>query len=166
MQYAGRVLYADFHPGNFLFMDDGRLGVIDFGFVLPLDDELWPLMRLMDRPFTTGRREDRIAALKVWSQLTDDPAEPTEQFADWEMRARYCGEPFDFGDEADFRRGIDLLSEIVRKRYTRAHSCSAVIMRQHMGWRSVLYRLKAKIDIRSIAEEEVKATGWDRSAYV
>jgi hypothetical protein len=39
-------------------------------------------------------------------------------------------------------------------------------MRQHMGWRSILYRLKARIDIRPIAEEEVKATGWDRSAYV
>ena len=41
IMFAGRLLYADFHPGNFLFMDDGRLGLIDFGFVLPLDDEVW-----------------------------------------------------------------------------------------------------------------------------
>jgi hypothetical protein len=28
-----------------------------------------------------------------------------------------------------------------------------------------MYRLKAKFDARAIAEEEVKATGWDRSTY-
>src|SRR6185437_11874278 len=41
MLFAGRVLYADFHPGNFLFMEDGRLGVIDFGSMIELDDTLW-----------------------------------------------------------------------------------------------------------------------------
>jgi predicted unusual protein kinase regulating ubiquinone biosynthesis (AarF/ABC1/UbiB family) len=170
MQYAGRLLYADFHPGNFLFMDDGRLGLIDFGFVLPLDDELWPVMRDMDRGFTTGRREDLLAAIKLWSGLTDNPADAGHvrmalEFVDWEMHARYCGGPFDFADEADFRRGIDLFNEAVRKRYTKGRSCNPVIMRQHMGWRSILYRLKANIDIRPLAEEEVKATGWDRSEY-
>jgi aarF domain-containing kinase len=170
MQYAGRLLYADFHPGNLLFMDDGRLGVIDFGFVLPLDDELWPVMRDMDRAFTTGNREDLRAAVKQWSGLTDDPADAgylrfAEEFVNWEMHSRYCGGPFDFADEADFRRGIDLFSEAVRKRYTKNRPCSPVIMRQHMGWRSILYRLKANIDIRPIAEEEVKVTGWDRSEY-
>jgi aarF domain-containing kinase len=170
MQYVGRFLYADFHPGNFLFMEDGRLGVIDFGFMLPLDDELWPVMRDMDRAFTTGRREDLIAAVKEWSGLTDDPAEAEHlrlgvDFADWEMGSRYHGGPFDFGDEADFRHGIDVFSEMVRKRCSKSRPCTPVIVREHMGWRSILYRLKAKIDIRSIAEEEVKATGWDRSEY-
>src|SRR3954463_16811885 len=46
--FAGRMLYIDLHPGNFLFMDDGRLGVIDFGFMLELDDTLWELFRKMD----------------------------------------------------------------------------------------------------------------------
>ena len=34
-----------------------------------------------------------------------------------------------------------------------------------VGWRSILYRLEANIDIRQMAEEEVKVTGWDRSDY-
>jgi hypothetical protein len=29
----------------------------------------------------------------------------------------------------------------------------------------VLYLLKAEINVSEIAEEEVKATGWDRSDY-
>jgi predicted unusual protein kinase regulating ubiquinone biosynthesis (AarF/ABC1/UbiB family) len=170
MQYAGRLLYADFHPGNFLFMEDGRLGVLDFGFMLPLDDELWPVMRDMDRAFTTGNRADVLAAVKEWSGLTDDPAEADHlrlgvEFCDWEMRSRYHNGPFDFADEADFRRGIDIFNEMLRKRYSKSRACTPVILRQHMGWRSILYRLEAKIDIRPIAEEEVKAAGWDRSDY-
>src|SRR4029078_214901 len=38
MLFAGRSLYIDLHPGNFLVMEDGRLGVIEFGFVLEVDE--------------------------------------------------------------------------------------------------------------------------------
>ena len=54
---------------------------------------------------------------------------------------------------------------MVRKRYSRSRPCTPVIARQNFGLRSMLYRLKARIDIRPIAEEEVKVTGWDRSDY-
>ena len=66
MLYAGRLFYADIHPGNFLFLDDGRLGLIDFGFMMELDDTLWERFRKIDRPQTTGRRDERIAAMKEW----------------------------------------------------------------------------------------------------
>jgi aarF domain-containing kinase len=171
MSYTGRLSYADPHAGNFLFMDDGRLGLIDFGFVVAHSDEEWALIRNMDRAMTTGLREDRIAAIKEWSLLTDNPADADrlrlhDAFADWNWRPGYRGVgTFDFGDEADFRRGIDLLLEMARKRYNRARPSTPAIARMNFGMRSMLYRLKAKIDIRSIGEEEVKATGWDRSEY-
>jgi len=170
MLFSGRLLYADINPGNFLFMDDGRLGVIDFGFVLPLGDELWALFREMDRPLTTGRREDRIAAVKKWNLITDDPADAEflhlcEQFADWAWHSRYHGGPFDFGIEADFRRGIQLFTTMVARRYSRGRPCTPSVCREQFGWSSILYQLKARIDVRPIAEEEIKATGWDRSEY-
>ncbi len=170
LMYAGRTLYADFHPGNFLFLDDGRLGVIDFGYVAYFPDDIWELMRKIDRPLTTGRQDDRIAAIKEWTWATDEPATAEhvrlgEEFADWCWRPRYCGGEFDFADEAYFRRGVDLFMEMVRKRHTRARPITPTISRQQFGFVSMLYRLKAKIDIREIAEEEIKATGWDRSEY-
>jgi predicted unusual protein kinase regulating ubiquinone biosynthesis (AarF/ABC1/UbiB family) len=170
MMYAGRLLYIDFHPGNFLFMDDGRLGVIDFGCLIEIDDTLWELFRNMDRALTTGQREDRIAAMKEWSWIGDGPEDEgrlrlSEEYADWSWRARYCGGPFDFGDEADFRRGVELFQQMVRKRYTRTRPCTPSISRQMFGFRSVFYRLRANIDVAPIAEEEVRATGWDRSDY-
>lgn len=170
MLFAGRVLYADYHPGNFLFMDDGRLGVIDFGFMLELDDTLWELFRKMDRPLTTGNREERMAVFKDWSWISDEPAEADrlrlhDEFGDWSWHSRYCGCEFDFGNEADFRKGVDLFAEMVRKRYTRSRACTPSISRQTFGIRSMLYRLNAKFDIAELAEEEVRATGWDRSDY-
>jgi predicted unusual protein kinase regulating ubiquinone biosynthesis (AarF/ABC1/UbiB family) len=170
LMYAGRLINADMHPGNFLFMEDDRLGVIDFGFILEIDDELWELFRKMDRPLTTGRRDERIAVLKEWSWIDDERANEDQlrlydEFADWQWRARSNGGEFDFGDEADYRRGVDLFVEMVRKRYSRSRACTPVVARQHFGWRSLLYRLGAKVDVAAIAEEEVRAAGWDRSDY-
>jgi predicted unusual protein kinase regulating ubiquinone biosynthesis (AarF/ABC1/UbiB family) len=170
MFFAGRVLYVDLHPGNLLFMEDGRLGVIDFGYMLEFDDTLWQFMRKIDRPLTTGSRADRIAVIKEWSWITDDPSDAErlrlcEEYADWCWCGRYCGGPFDFSDEADFRRGVDLFTQMVRKRYTRSRASTASISRHQFGFRSILYRLKAKIDIAPIAEQEVRAAGWDRSDY-
>lgn len=171
MMYAGRVVYGDMHPGNYLFMEDGRLGMIDFGFMIELDDTLWALMEIIDRAITTGRLEDRVAAMKAWSWIGDDAAEQerlriAEQFAEWQWRSRSEAREFDFGDEADFRRGVDFFVEMVRKRYSRSRPCTPAIARQSFGLRSLLYKLKAKIDVAPIAEKEVRATGWDRSEYL
>jgi predicted unusual protein kinase regulating ubiquinone biosynthesis (AarF/ABC1/UbiB family) len=170
MMYAGRLYYADFHPGNFIFLDDGRLGVIDFGYVTQIPDDLWDLFRMLDRALTTGRQDDRIEAIKEWMWATDESSSDErvrlgDAFADWCWRPRYCGGEFNFDDEENFRHGVDLFVEMVRKRYSRARPITPTISRQQFGIWSLMYRLKAKIDVRAIAEEEIKATGWDRSEY-
>ncbi|HEX2474597.1 MAG TPA: AarF/ABC1/UbiB kinase family protein [Lacipirellulaceae bacterium] len=170
MMYASRLYYADFHPGNFLLLDDGRVGVIDFGYVAHFPDDIWELMRKIDRPLTTGRQDDRVAAIREWMWAGDEPETSErmrlgDEFADWCWRPRYCGGEFDFSDEVFFRRGVDLFIEMTRKRYTRSRPITPTITRQQFGMWSMMYRLKAKIDIREIAEEEIKATGWDRSDY-
>jgi hypothetical protein len=79
--------------------------------------------------------------------------------------SRYRGGEYDFGDEADLRRGIDLFMEMIRKRYSRGRPSTPAIARNQFAWRALLYQLQAKVDIRALAEQEVKATGWDRSDY-
>jgi predicted unusual protein kinase regulating ubiquinone biosynthesis (AarF/ABC1/UbiB family) len=60
------LLHADPHPGNFRLLDDGRLGVLDFGAVDRLPDGLPPffgrLLRLMheDRDIETVEHELRV----------------------------------------------------------------------------------------------------------
>ncbi|HEX5102596.1 MAG TPA: AarF/ABC1/UbiB kinase family protein [Pirellulaceae bacterium] len=170
MLYAGRLFYADIHPGNFLLLDDGRLGLIDFGFMLELDNTLWQLFRNIDRPQTTGLREERRAALKEWDIVGDEPADQdllrlSEELADWFWKCRYGRGEFDFGDESDFRHGVDLMVELGRARYSSGRPCALVIARQTFGIRSILYRLKAKIDVKLLAEADIAMTGWDRSEY-
>ena len=60
-----RLLHADPHPGNFRLLDDGRLGVIDFGATARLPDGLpEPIGRLV-RWALEGRAEDVLADLRV-----------------------------------------------------------------------------------------------------
>jgi predicted unusual protein kinase regulating ubiquinone biosynthesis (AarF/ABC1/UbiB family) len=168
MMYAGRMMYLDMHPGNYVVMGDGRLGVIDFGFVLPLEGDEWERFRKIDRPLTTGRYEDRIAVLKEWNSIRDDETDRlrvTDEFGQWCWMSRYHGGVYDFDNEAEFRVGIELFSEMIRKRYSRGRPNTPAYARGQFGWRSLMYLLKAKIDIRALAEQEVKATGWDRSDY-
>ena len=58
---AGR-LHGDPHPGNFRLLDDGRLGVLDFGSSLPMTDG-WP-PRLTEL-LRAGRDQDAAALLDV-----------------------------------------------------------------------------------------------------
>ena len=149
-------------------MNDGRLGLIDFGCMLELDDALWELFRKMDRPLTTGEAEGRMAVLKDWSWIGDDEPDrlrKMEVYLDWLWQPRYFGGAFDFGDEANFRRGLELFAEMVKKRYTRGRPTSPIITRQQHGYYALLYRLKAKIEVAPIVEEEIRASGWDRSDY-
>jgi hypothetical protein len=111
---------------------------------------------------------ERIAFFKKWSDIRDDETDRlrlNDEFAEWRWRARSQQGEYDFGDEAEFRRGIDLFAEMVRRRYSRARPNNPSIARSNFGMSSILYLLKAKIDVRAIVEEEVKATGWDRSDY-
>jgi aarF domain-containing kinase len=168
MIYSGRMVYADLHPGNFLALGDGRIGVLDFGFILPVEGEEWERYRKLDRPFTTGRRDERIALLKEWSDIRDDETDRLrlhDEFGEWCWKARSQKGEHDFANEAEFRRGIDLFTEMVRKRYNRARPNTPSIARSNFGMSSILYLLKAKIDVGAIADAEVKATGWDRSDY-
>ena len=54
---------------------------------------------------------------------------------------------------------------MVRKRYNRARPSTPMSARQQFALRAMLFRLNAKLDIAPLAEEEVRATGWDRSDY-
>lgn len=86
-------------------------------------------------------------------------------FADWCWGSRYSGGEFDFGDENHFRRGYEIFIELARTRFMRSHPCTAAMNRQQFGFASVLFQLRAKFDVRELAEQEVVATGWDRSRY-
>jgi predicted unusual protein kinase regulating ubiquinone biosynthesis (AarF/ABC1/UbiB family) len=58
------LLHADPHPGNFRLLDDGRLGVIDFGAVNRLPDGAPEPIGRLARWALEGRAEDVLEALR------------------------------------------------------------------------------------------------------
>jgi predicted unusual protein kinase regulating ubiquinone biosynthesis (AarF/ABC1/UbiB family) len=58
--YAGRLIHADPHPGNFLVMSDGRLGVMDFGATKRLSPHFADVYRGFLEALGQGRRRPEV----------------------------------------------------------------------------------------------------------
>jgi predicted unusual protein kinase regulating ubiquinone biosynthesis (AarF/ABC1/UbiB family) len=59
-----RLLHADPHPGNFMLLDDGRLGVIDFGAVARLPGGTPRILGVMSRLALEERSDELLALLR------------------------------------------------------------------------------------------------------
>jgi hypothetical protein len=68
--------------------------------------------------------------------------------------------PFNFGDEEYFRSGVAFFSELVCKRYTRGMPLVVLATRSCLGIAAMLYRLRARVDVRAICIREREAAGW------
>ncbi|GGQ27771.1 ubiquinone biosynthesis protein [Actinomadura coerulea] len=70
------VFHADPHPGNILLLDDGRLGLIDFGSVGRLDTEL---RGCLQRMLIALNRGDAVAVTDAFLEVVARPDELDEQ---------------------------------------------------------------------------------------
>lgn len=157
-QIAGnyRTIHADVHPGNFLFREDGKLGVVDFGCVktFPQDfrDNFLLLFRAqMERDVATMQR--LYEAVDILDPHATDQAQQ-EQLFDFFIRfgqtilEPYRTRQFDF-DNPDYRAALNAC-------FKEASGFNEVTGSQHfiyinkvmMGLYAVLFKLKPRIDTR------------------
>ena len=73
-----RTLHADTHPGNFLFRDDGRLGVVDFGCVKTFPQQFRDDMLRLYRARMADEEEAITRLLFTLDILQDDLPEDTQ----------------------------------------------------------------------------------------
>jgi aarF domain-containing kinase len=166
LHYAGRLLYADPHPGNYLFRADGRLGFLDFGCVRPYTDREWECSRLCDLAIRR-RGDDIVRALRAILGLAEgdeidaDLLAQNVEFGRWMWRPYWNDGPFDFSDPGYLREGVDRFTTIGRARIPAPFlPMNAFVARWYFGTLAVLYRLRARVDIRAIDLRERLATGW------
>jgi aarF domain-containing kinase len=166
LHYAGRLLYADPHPGNYLFRADGRLGWLDFGCVRPYTDREWECNRLADLA-TRGGDDDVVRALRATLGLAEgeeiDPQilAANVAFGQWLWRPYEHDGPFDFGDPGYLREGVEHVTALGRARIPYPWlTMNAFIERWYLGMGAMLYRLRARVDMRSINLRERLAAGW------
>jgi predicted unusual protein kinase regulating ubiquinone biosynthesis (AarF/ABC1/UbiB family) len=95
MQYLHRAIHADPHPGNYLFLPDGRLGILDFGCVKRFD--LRWMAEYGGCGLTTryGQKEACMQhAIQIQALAFRDPA---SEDALWDL-CRAIGKPFRGGE--------------------------------------------------------------------
>lgn len=163
MFYRLRLLPADPHPGNFIFMDDGRLGLIDFGCTRALTDDDWDFSYEAIQA-ALDQDESRLNLSIAKACLFDDPQEMNPDHLKtirdgfyWFMEPWLHEGVFDFGDRAFFLRGIDNVMESFRKRYTRSVSMTTWSNRFTLSGRAFCYRLGGRCEFRKIYMQECTA---------
>jgi hypothetical protein len=166
LHYAGRLLYADPHPGNFLFRSDGRLGFLDFGCVRPYTDREWECNRLCALAIRGGpddvvRSQRANLGLAEGDEVDPDLLAQIVEFARWMWRPYWHEGPFDFGDPAYLREGVDRFAALGRARIAAPWlTMNAFIARWYFGTLALLYRLRARVDVGALDRRERPAAGW------
>jgi aarF domain-containing kinase len=156
--------YADPHSGNYLFMNDGRLGLIDFGCIQHYNAEERRLLRFGERIVDGDPGAVRELAKAAFG-LNDREIETTEYLAlteescKWMMEPLQHNGPFDFGDEAHLKRGIDFVARTIRKGFMRSHPVWVYHNRSVFGLKALLFRLGAQVDANAVISAERDRAG-------
>ncbi|HIM94927.1 MAG TPA: AarF/ABC1/UbiB kinase family protein [Campylobacterales bacterium] len=158
--YHIQMIHADPNPGNFIFMADKKLGVIDFGCVKKLDDA-----------FLASFSKLHVALM---DKVPDK--EITEQYADLNMIDRdtpekmlefyqevikpldriyieiFHGDSYDFKENSDFsKRGFETIMEVQKKQITAVHNMNEdyiFVDRTLLGYYAMFEKMEATIDTR------------------
>ena len=156
--YYAFMTYADPHPGNYLFLSDGRLGLIDFGCVQYYNPEDREVLRLAER-LADDPSLIREVTLRACGIAPNDPelegyVAMTEESLNWMMEPLRQSGAYDFGDEGHFRRGMDWFSRVLRTRRVRAQPMWVYYNRSVFGLKALLYRLRAQVDVGAVIRQE------------
>jgi predicted unusual protein kinase regulating ubiquinone biosynthesis (AarF/ABC1/UbiB family) len=101
--YAARRIHADPHPGNFLLLPDGRLGVVDFGATKLLSEPFAATYRSFLEANAHGKRAVQVgpALERAGFRFIGDDVQAAYDFcqklADIVERPIQTDEPYDFG---------------------------------------------------------------------
>lgn len=163
--YSGRTVYADPHPGNFVFLRDGRLGLIDFGCCHEFDAEEFAYVMEIEHAADSGDEERVAAALARGCDLAPDQLSGERrakmfEYCDWLWAPMRTAGAFDFGDSDQYRRGVELYGEFIRRRWTRSQPVNVWLNKVFFGQRALLTRLGTRVRYGELMRaESARAAG-------
>jgi predicted unusual protein kinase regulating ubiquinone biosynthesis (AarF/ABC1/UbiB family) len=159
MWYSGRMIYADPHPGNYLFLPDGRTGLIDFGCCHRFNDEEYDYVMEVERADRADDRDALIAAMARGCDLDPSDLGPERtakmlEYCDWTWEPLKEPGHYDFSDPAQFQRGVRLYGDFMKRRWTRSLPVNVWLTKLFFGMRATLTNLKARIPYGEILRGE------------
>ncbi|HLQ78343.1 MAG TPA: AarF/ABC1/UbiB kinase family protein [Terriglobia bacterium] len=149
--------HSDPHSGNYVFLRDGRLGILDFGCVQHLTASE---REVLDRGEAIFDRKITLEELlRVFGIPESDIANPeylaaSRRHNEWLAVPLWNEGPFDFGEEGFFRKGVESLQEAMSKRVT-APPMYLYLLRSIFGWRALGFRLRCRVDQNTIRRTEL-----------
>lgn len=156
--YYAHASYSDPHSGNYVFMNDGRLGLLDFGCIQHFTPEEIAVFE-RGEAYLDGRMTLEQSLLEGGyseSDLADEKyMAPLRRHMAWLTAPAFHDGPFDFGDPEYFQQGIDSLKEMTPKPYP-APPMYFYEFRSLFGLKVLGWRLKCRVDMRQLREQERK----------
>lgn len=157
-----KMVHADPHPGNFLFMADGSVGIIDFGCVKVIPDDFYEnYFRLYDPTLFDDYEQMVDLFYKNEFISAQDSEEEKQLFIPlFKEIIGLLGKPFnekqfDFGDEAFFQRIYSFSDEIYNNKEVRSSKTARgskhglYINRTYFGLYTILNDLNAIVNTKS-----------------
>jgi len=148
------LLHADPHPGNYLFLEGGRVGLLDFGCAKRFE----PAFLAEHRRLIRMRIGDR-AALEAQFRKPDDPRWPEKLDALVRMQeldiAKYHEDrAFDFGDAPHLRAILASLQQLTRLGLTTPGF--VLYVRAKIGLYNLLHALGARVNCGKLLSRHVR----------
>ncbi len=162
--YELRTIHADPNPGNFLIMDDGSVGLVDFGCVKHFDPAFVDLVRQLpatlaggnnDACFTLFRRIGTIPE-HIDESLEKQVREALVRYSKWFGRL-YAVPFFDFSREKGFIKEGKAISMDMKEMFRRLHINPDFIFldRTRYGLLRLFERMEARVAFRNAYEGEI-----------
>ena len=156
--YTFKRIHADPNPGNFLFLEDGKLGLIDFGCVKQIDDNFLQGYNTLHLDLLANIPDEELLHHYLnLGMITPDTQEKMLNFYQEVIKPldRLYIEPlsqesYDFKIHKDFsKRGFECVFEVQKKQYHSVHQIHEgyiFLDRTLLGYYALFEKMGAKIE--------------------
>lgn len=157
-----KAIHADPHPGNFLFDNEGNIGVLDFGCVKHIPEDFYQQYFQLINP-EYFNNDDKLRELFYYLEfLYEDDTDEAKQFFFNIFKESlhlliypFTVDSFDFSDEEYFNKIYAKGEELSKSKDVRKNGAARgsrhilYINRAYFGLFSILHELKAEINTKT-----------------
>ena len=158
--YHLQMIHADPNPGNFIFMEEDKLGLIDFGCTKRLDDEFLSSFSKLHVSLMDKLPDEEIAVQYAELSMIDK-GEIEEMVTFYREVIKpldriyieiFEDDFYDFKENSDFsKRGFNTIMEVQKKQIHAVHKMNEeyiFVDRTLLGYYAMFEQMEAKIDTR------------------
>jgi len=158
--YNLKMIHADPNPGNFIFMADNMLGMIDFGCVKRVDNTFIKEFSKLHVLLIDKASDEEVAQQYADLEMIDQ-GEMSDMLAFYQATIKpldriyieiFEGEKYDFKENSDFsQRGFNTIMEVQKSQRHAVHKMNAdyiFIDRTLLGYYNMFEKMEATIDTR------------------